>query len=118
MRSGRSARRCDLNGCNAAHHKLLHANRNTSVKRGNRVEPEHEATNGSPIFGVVLTATTDTLLQLVPVWIRGPKGDRDVVALLDPGAQTSLCCEDVLKEVRVQGRRYYLRLNNIQRSKP
>ena len=118
MRSCRSARRCGLNGCNVTHHRLLHKSRSTSVNRENRVEPESEATNGSPIVGVALTQTTDTLLQLVPVRIHGPKGDRDVVALLDPGAQTSLCCADVLKEVGVQGRREDLRLQNIEGSGP
>ena len=42
--------------------------------------------------------------------------ERDVVALLDSGAQTSLCCRDVLKELGIHGREEDLRLQNVEGS--
>ena len=118
MRVCRSAKRCNLNGCQATHHRLVHKDRSDSSVGANNTEAKTEAREGSRVVGVALTETTDTLLQLVPVRIHGPRGDRDVVALLDPGAQTSLCCEDVLNELGVQGTREDLRLQNIEGSGP
>ncbi|XP_043211906.1 uncharacterized protein LOC122376197, partial [Amphibalanus amphitrite] len=116
MRDCRSARRCNLNGCNASHHRLIHVDRSAAGDKENQTEPKTEARGGSRIVGTALTETTDTLLQLVPVRIHGPNGERDVVALLDPGAQTSLCCEDVLEEIGVPGVRENLQLQNIEGS--
>ena len=111
MRVCRSAKRCGLNGCQAAHHRLLHEDRSYSrSRRESGAEAQNQSQDGSPIVGVALTESTDTLLQLVPVRIHGPKGERDVVALLDLGAQTSLCCRDVLKELGIHGREEDLRL--------
>ena len=74
--------------------------------------PAPEASGGNPIVGVALTEVTDTLLQLVQVRVHGPKGDRDVVAMLDTGSQISLCCEHVLEDVGIRGNREDLQLQN------
>ena len=117
MRVCRSARRCGLNGCQAAHRRLLHEDESYSTsRRESGAEPQNQSQEGSPIVGVALTESTDTLLQLVPVRIHGPKGERDVVALLDSGAQTSLCCRDVLEELGIHGIEENLRLQNVEGS--
>ena len=117
MRVCRSAKRCGLNGCQATHHRLLHEDRsNPTSRRESGAEAPNQSREGSPIVGVALTESTDTLLQLVPVRIHGPKGERDVVPLLDSGAQTSLCCRDVLKELGIHGREEDLRLQNVEGS--
>ena len=117
MRACRSATRCGLNGCQATHHRIIHEDRSSSTsRRESRAEAQNQSQEGSPIVGVALTESTDTLLQLVPVRIHGPKGERDVVALLDSGAQTSLCCKDVLEELGIHGREEDLRLQNVEGS--
>ena len=115
MRVCRSAKRCGLNGCQATHHRLLHEDRSYSTsRRESGAEAQNQSPEGSPVVGVALTESTDTLLQLVPVRIHGPKGERDVVALLDSGAQTSLCFKDVLEELGIHGRKENLRLQTIE----
>ena len=117
MRVCRSARRCGLNGCQATHHRLLHEDKSYSTsRRESGAEAPNQSQEEGPIVGVALTESTDTLLQLVPVRIHGPKGERDVVALLGSGAQTSLCCKDVLEELGIHGREEDLRLQNVEGS--
>ena len=78
MRVCRSAKRCGLNGCQATHHRLLHEDRSYSTsRRESGAEAQNQSQEGSPIVGVALTKSTDTLLQLVPVRIHGPKGEKE-----------------------------------------
>ena len=117
MRVCRSARRCGINGCKASHHRLIHEDRDVTVNQeGNRNERETQVQEEEPIVGAALKEATDTLLQLVPVRVHGPKGDRDVVALLDPGSQTSLCCEHVLEELGIEGEQRDLRIQTVEGS--
>ena len=58
-----------------------------------------------------------TLLQIVPVRIHGTAGSyKDTHALLDSGADTSLCEEHVLKELGIDGNTEELRLSNVEGS--
>ena len=55
------------------------------------------------------------LLQVVPVRIHGEGGkSKDTLALLDPGAQTSLCAKKVLQELNITGETQPLRLHNVE----
>ena len=65
-------------------------------------------------MGAALKAETDVLLQIVGVRVHGPRGTKKLTALLDPGAQTSLVCADVLKELGITGERSDLRLQNVE----
>ena len=47
--------------------------------------------------------TTITLQQVVPVRVHGRSGTRDTFALLDPGAQTSLCSNELADELNIPG---------------
>ena len=123
-RDCRSARTCGIEGCYLRHHKLLHGS-----KRLRRLGPRTEATPATdkPVRSeanqhTVASFTRDddkvsptVLLQVVPVRIHGVNGKKnDTLALLDPGAQTSLCCASVLEELGITGDLQSLRLRNVE----
>ena len=105
---------CEKDGCCGRHHKLLHAP--DAVKRETtevvRVEDPRSvmATNTEPERSQVTA-----LLQVVPVRIHGENGAHvDTCALLDSGADTSLCAEHVLRRLSITGPTQELRLNNVE----
>ena len=58
---------------------------------------------------------SSVLLQVVPVRVHGVgERYRDTLALLDPGAQTSLCCSSILNELHLGGESQPLRLNSVE----
>ena len=48
--------------------------------------------------------------------VHGPRKSADVLALLDTGAQTSLCCEELLNELDISGERRPLCIQNVETS--
>ena len=77
-----------------------------------RMEDPHSvlATNTAPVNN-----RASTLLQVVPVRIHGAEGAYvDTCALLDSGADTSLCAEDVLRRLSITGQAEPLCLNNVE----
>ena len=123
-RDCRSARTCGVEGCYLRHHKLLHGS-----KRLRRLGPRTETTPATdpPVRSeanqhTVASFTREddkvsptVLLQVVPVRIHGVNGKKkDTLALLDPGAQTSLCCASLLEELGITGDLQSLRLHNVE----
>ena len=113
------ARACGVDGCKMRHHRLLHGS--NPIARGEVGSADKRAAegNGSATARVVATSggrgQSTTLLQLVPVKILGKHGkQKTVCALLDPGSQTSLCCEDVIEELDLAGESQLLRLQNVE----
>ena len=67
----------------------------------------------------VVENPSQTLLQVVPVRVHGPKGaTRDTLALLDPGSQTSLCADAVVNELGLTGEDTQLLLRHIGGNAP
>ena len=105
---------CGKDGCRGRHHQLLHtpapAPRETEGTTGAEGPRSVLATNSTPG-----SSSTYTLLQVVPVRIYGAEGAYiDTCALLDSGADTSLCAEHVLRQLSVAGEAEELRLSNIE----
>ena len=104
------ARSCGIQDCRMRHHKLLHGSRRVgktqeaSVSEGRRVVASACLHDGQ----------RKTLLQVVPVTIVGPHQSVEVCALLDPGSQTTLVCERVMKDLGLQGVEQNLRLQNVE----
>ena len=113
-RDCRTSRVCGIDSCTLRHNRLLHGS-----KRIRKVDspPQQDTRNDVTIASVRKDgrAGPSVLLQIVPVRIHGTGGrSRDTFALLDPGAQTSLCKESVLDELGLEGERQTLRLNNVE----
>ena len=59
---------------------------------------------------------TATLLQVVPVRVHGRNGIRDTFALLDPGAQTSLCSNELADHLDIPGESQELCVQTVEGS--
>ena len=113
-RECRSTKRCSVENCNSTHHRLLHG---VNRRSGATKDASKSAGAGSaPFVAASLKDETDTLLQVVSVRVHGETGSKDVLALLDTGAQTSLCCEDVLRELSISGDRRQLCIQHVEGS--
>ena len=106
-----SEERCGEDGCQGRHHRLLHG--------CDRVFPR----NDSSFTRRTVAATTPqqdemTLLQIVPVRVHGDGTYADTFAILDSGAQTSLCTERLAKKLQLKGEIRPLSLSNVEGSGP
>ena len=123
-RECRSARTCGIQGCEYKHHQLLHGSKRVRLigRRPGTTSVTEQLATQSPdsqhtvaSFTNVSAASPTVLLQVVPVRVHGANGKtRDTLALLDPGAQTSLCCASVLRELSITGQPQPLRLRNVE----
>ena len=119
VRECRKARPCGKDKCKYRHHVLLHGSQLArSRDTTSTAEPqrrEEETFSGSGRTGeqerVVAAASYHredkhavTLLQIVPVRVHGRRGTRDTFALLDPGAQTSLCSNELADQLDIPGK--------------
>ena len=107
-----SSRQCTSDGCGGRHHPLLHGSQRVFPRRP---VPQSESSD-NPIVGAALNAaSTTTLLQVVPVRVHGSNGRySDTHALLDAGAQTSLCTDQLRRRLGIDGERQQLQLNNVE----
>ena len=113
-RKCRTAKACGMENCKFTHHRLLHGCKRRIEASGN--QSKADGTGKAPFVAASLSDDTDTLLQVVQVRIHGENGSKDVLALLDTGAQTSLCNEDVLQELGITGDRRQLCIQNVEGS--
>ncbi|XP_043196264.1 uncharacterized protein LOC122367319 [Amphibalanus amphitrite] len=109
---------CGERGCKGRHHRLLHI---PSAQSPHPAQTRPTATaDARDVMAMTQTETHTsqrTLLQLVPIRIHGTEGRyKDTLALLDSGADTSLCEEHVLKELGIDGDRRELQLANVEGS--
>lgn len=121
LRECRSAKRCEREGCTMRHHQLLHGSRRINFPgAGAAVVDRHEDGPQEAAQRTVASALScreerTTLLQIVKVRVHGQNGKhRDVHAMLDPGAQTSLCCREVLEDLELDGQEEKLILQNVE----
>ena len=127
----RKAKQCGKDGCKYRHHALLHDSQpapprgreNTTPKW--RVTTEETSNEQNRRLNeedrVVAAASYQradrdpvTLLQVVPVRIHGRNGTRDTFALLDPGAQTSLCTTDLVDQLDIPGKSQELCVQTVE----
>ena len=127
----RKAKPCGRDGCKYRHHVLLHGSQRVKSS-DTRPTGETEANEDGMASGaeqpdgqerVVAAAAYQhknehvvTLLQVVPVRVHGKNGTRDTFALLDPGAQTSLCSNALADQLNIQGKSQELCVQTVQGS--
>ena len=117
-RSCRTARACGIDGCSLRHNRLLHGSRrvrqltsSTTSAAGSGESATDEVTIAS--VRQETRGRSSVLLQVVPVRVHGADGRcRDTLALLDPGAQTSLCT--LLDSLHIAGEAQPLRLHSVE----
>ena len=74
-----------------------------------------ESADSRTIGAAVNAASTTTLLQVVPVRVYGSDGSHsDTHALLDAGAQTSLCTDQLRRRLGIVGEPQDLQLKNVE----
>ena len=119
VKNCRFAKSCGVDGCTIRHHRMLHGSQR--IQRTNTNSSGEEIANEDNSSAARVVATSGdrsqgtTLLQLVPVKIVGKNGaHKTVCALIDPGSQTSLCCEDIVTELGLSGESQLLRLQNVE----
>ena len=101
-------------GCKGRHHSLLHG-----APRLFRPRPTATASGDIDKGYVGNTneqASTSVLLQILPVIVRGPNGQRVVNALLDLGSQVSLITEQLATDLGLSGPDEPLRLGTVSGS--
>ena len=103
-------RECGIDGCKMRHHRLLHGSK--------RVTPQARVSEHRVVAAVTEREQQTegvTLLQIVPVRVHAPDGQyRDTLALLDPGSQTSLCSEAVIRDTHLSGETQSLCIENVE----
>ena len=109
-----SDEKCNEDGCGGRHHCTLHGSgRVFSVSNGAKRNSAHRT---------VAVATPQenetTLLQIVPIRVHGERSFVDTFALLDSGAQVSLCTQDLAEKLELRGETRPLSLNNVEGSGP
>ena len=115
----RIAQQCGIDGCRMRHHALLHGSQRVSqsvpIDGSDRSEQAGDISTTKVIATAYNTGQITTLLQVVRVKILGEEGRSKIVyALLDPGAQTSLCCEEVLRDLRIVGEEQEIQLQTVR----
>ncbi|XP_074657307.1 uncharacterized protein LOC141910513 [Tubulanus polymorphus] len=132
-RQCRSKKVCTSAGCSERHHPLLHGS--------SRIYPRRPSSEGSsqPSTGTVPQPVADkkpqedppkklvytlarkpavsdeVLLQVVPLRLHGDDGKFvDTFAVLDPGSQTSLCSQEIVDQLGLDGEDKMLRLNTVE----
>ena len=110
-----STRQCSEDGCTGRHHSTLHGSGRVHPRRsesGTPATPRHTVAAAAPGSK---QRESKTLLQIVPVRVMGSEGKFvDTFALLDSGAQISLCSEDILKTLKIEGETRSLCLDNVE----
>ncbi|XP_043215496.1 uncharacterized protein LOC122378464 [Amphibalanus amphitrite] len=105
---------CDEDSCTGRHHPTLHGSRRVLLRQRESGTPASHRTVAAAAPGSE-RRQTKTLLQTVPVRVMGSEGRFvDTFALLDSGAQVSLCSEDILKTLKLEGEAQSLCLDNIE----
>ncbi|XP_043230776.1 uncharacterized protein LOC122386061 [Amphibalanus amphitrite] len=101
------SKKCGIDGCRMKHHKMLHGSHRVRPHGGDQ-RVIAAVTGNRPAEGM-------TLLQIVPVRVHGQDGRfRDTLALLDPGSQTSLCSEAIIRDVKISGEAQSLCIENVE----
>lgn len=86
---------CGVMGCGRFHHQLLHK---TDIHRTDNSKPEIGAT------ATVMSSKSDgVILKMVPVRLRGPSGEIDIVAFMDEGSTTTMIDSEVAKKIGATG---------------
>ena len=111
----RTARRCGIEDCRFQHHPLLHHSKR-HAETDEDAPRKQEGARSTPFVAASTTNGSNTLLQIVAIRVHGERGTKDVLALLDTGAQMSLCSEDVLREIGVTGESRPLSIQNVETS--
>ena len=119
-RNCKIAKQCGIGNCRMRHHQLLHGSRRVGRFPPTEASPvDQDGASSNARTRIIAAASKEdldtTLLQVVRVMILGKQGrSRTVNALLDPGAQTSLCCEEVLRHLKISGEERKLQLLTVR----
>ena len=104
---------CQVDGCKAYHHKLLHR---VEKKEGNHGPPKEENVGAASESRQPsqVKQSIPVLLQVIPVTIHGPNGSLTTHAMLDNGSTCSLIVSDVADKLGLKGPQEQIILNGIQ----
>ena len=107
-----SVEKCGEGGCQGKHHRTLHG----SGRVFSRLDEAGGAANRPTVAVTTPQRDETTLLQIVPVRVHGEDSYVDTFAILDSGAQVSLCTENIARKLKLKGEAQPLSLNNVEGS--
>ncbi|XP_053620234.1 uncharacterized protein LOC128680823 [Plodia interpunctella] len=111
-------KKCEAQGCEYYHHKLLHDDAAQPMKSDNGVAAPRQRTQSNraggqaTVFESCSNATTaaagalrsvQTYLKVLPVQLSGPHGEIDTYALLDDGSTITLLTSSLADKIGVAG---------------
>ncbi|XP_067639370.1 uncharacterized protein [Eurosta solidaginis] len=113
----RKRRVCGISSCNKYHNRLLHNPSNNNKTNISSVETAVATMylNPKQPFDQMSNSPQrkQTLLKYLPVKIKGPKGEINVIAFIDEGAKISLLEEKAADAIGLKGKTDLLRLKWI-----
>ncbi|XP_071834278.1 uncharacterized protein [Apostichopus japonicus] len=105
---------CQVEGCNRRHHTLLHiypTERNSeSPQTGSGEVDKNERTQGVSLSTV---KSPRVCLRVLPVKVRGNGREVTTLALLDQGSDTSLCENELVRELGIVGESAVYELSTV-----
>jgi hypothetical protein len=101
----RKKQKCPEEGCKYTHHHLLHKNAARPVNKTAELSDEEDTSPANGKVNKVHTAASKSqvLLRVLPVVLKGPKGNVEVHALCDEGSTVTLLEEDIADLLGLQG---------------
>jgi hypothetical protein len=101
----RKKQKCPEEGCKYTHHHLLHKSSTRPVNKTAELSDEEDTSPADGKVNKVHTAATKSqvLLRVLPVLLKGPKGNVEVHALCDEGSTVTLLEEDIADLLGLQG---------------
>ena len=107
-----SREKCGEGGCQGRHHRSLHGSSRVFPRPGDGASTTSRRT-------VAVTTPPEeetTLLHIVPLHVHGVNTYVVTFALLDSGAQVSLCTESLARKLDLRGETRSLSLNSVESS--
>ena len=107
--------KCNINGCEKTHNRLLHREKSELNASAEVFEPQHSF-NGNSYPESYSTSENGPLIALrtIPVMLKSKSGrEIKINALLDDGSTTSYLNEDVASEIGLSGEKCLVNVNVI-----
>ncbi|XP_041974007.1 uncharacterized protein LOC121729533 [Aricia agestis] len=121
-RGGCGAKRCSVNGCGMAHHRLLHHSRPPADQQQPTAPPQ--AMEAGEAATVEIVSSTNCLqerqafLKVAPVTVFGKNSTRiDTYALMDDGSTVTLIDEDLAELLHLDGPRHDMWVQGLSDTK-
>jgi len=93
----RRKKKCGKDGCQRHHHPLLHGDNNVQQVTETPVETVEEVNLMDNNYN------SDTIMQIIPVRVSGPKGEVKAYAFVDNGSSLSLVTSQLADQLGLEG---------------